>query len=76
MVLIGAAWIYRDSSLSTFPMTAQTKKAAQYPSRAVTALSKLDDGNRLIDRCRYYLEQFKKILVDPGKLPIYDSWGE
>lgn len=48
-------------------MTAQAKKVQQYPARAVTALSKLDDGNRLIDRCRYSLEQFNKILVDPGK---------
>ncbi|KAJ5133966.1 uncharacterized protein N7443_004411 [Penicillium atrosanguineum] len=65
LVIIGAVCIYRDTSLSTSPMTAQAKKAGQYPSRAVTSLSKLDDGNRLIDRCRYYLEQFNKILVDP-----------
>lgn len=55
-------------------MTAQAKKFAQYPGRAVTALSKLDDGNRLIDRCRYYLEQFNKILVDPGKLVSFSAW--
>lgn len=67
VVLIGAVWVYRDTSLCSASMTAQTKKVQQYPARAVMALSKLDDGNRLIDRCRYYLEQFNKILVDPGK---------
>lgn len=67
VVLIGAVWVYRDTSLCSASMTAQAKKVQQYPSRAVMALSKLDDGNRLIDRCRYYLEQFNNILVDPGK---------
>jgi hypothetical protein len=48
-------------------MTDQARKARQYPSRAVAALSKLDEGNRLVDRCRYYLEQFSKVLDDPGQ---------
>ncbi|KAJ6108028.1 hypothetical protein N7523_009351 [Penicillium sp. IBT 18751x] len=65
LVIIGAVWIYRDASLSASSMTTQAKKAAQYPSRAATALSKLDNGNRLVDRCRYYLEQFNKVLIDP-----------
>jgi hypothetical protein len=69
--MIGAVWVYRDASLSTAPTTAQAQRAQQYPARAVNALSKLDDGNRLIDRCRYYLEQFNKILVDPGKLLLF-----
>jgi hypothetical protein len=67
VVLIGAVWVYRDTSLCSASMTAQAKKVQQYPARAVMALSKLDDGNRLIDRCRYSLEQFNKILVDPGR---------
>jgi hypothetical protein len=67
VVLIGAAWVYKDTSLCNASVTAQAKKIQQYPARAVMALSKLDDGNRLIDRCRYSLEQFNKISVDPGK---------
>lgn len=67
VVLIGAVWVYRDTTLCNASMTAQAKKVQQYPTRAVTALSKLDDGNRLIDRCRYSLEQFNKVLVDPGE---------
>ncbi|KAJ5673980.1 hypothetical protein N7462_009419 [Penicillium macrosclerotiorum] len=68
LVVIGAIWVNRDASLSDGPMPAHAIESQQYPSRAVTALSKLDDGNRMIDRCRYYLEQFTKILVDPGTL--------
>lgn len=71
VVLIGAVWVYRDTALCNTSMTAQAKKVQQYPARAVTALSKLDDGNRLIDRCRYSLEQFNKMLVDPGKFPFH-----
>ncbi|KAJ5963484.1 uncharacterized protein N7479_003360 [Penicillium vulpinum] len=67
LVLIGMSWVYRDTSLTSSPMTDQASKARQYPGRAVAALSKLDEGNRLIDRCRYYLEQFSNVLNDPGK---------
>lgn len=71
VVLVGAIWVYRDTTLSSTPMTAQAKRVQQYPARAVLALSKLDDGNRLIDRCRYYLEQVNKVLVDPGMSFLY-----
>ncbi|KAJ5610294.1 hypothetical protein N7510_007013, partial [Penicillium lagena] len=65
LVIIGTVWVYRDTSVTGTPMTAQASKAKQYPCRAVAALSKLDEGNRLIDRCRYYLEQCNKALNDP-----------
>ncbi|KAJ5811041.1 Transcription factor [Penicillium robsamsonii] len=64
LVLIGVGWVYRDTSLTNSSMTDQASKARQYPGRAVAALSRLDEGNRLIDRCRYYLEQFSKVLND------------
>ena len=51
-------------------MTAKAKKAQEYPGRAVLALSKLDDGNRLIERCRAFLEHFSNVLGDPGKLSL------
>ncbi|GLI76936.1 hypothetical protein PoHVEF18_005214 [Penicillium ochrochloron] len=73
VVLIGAVWVYRDTALCNTSMTAQAKKVQQYPARAVMALSKLDHGNRLIDRCRYSLEQFNKMLVDPGKFPFQNG---
>ncbi|KAJ5446850.1 Transcription factor [Penicillium cf. griseofulvum] len=65
LVLTGVYWVYRDTSLTSSPMTDQASKARQYPGRAVAALSRLDEGNRLVDRCRYYLEQFSKALNDP-----------
>lgn len=67
LVIIGVIWVYRDESLSTTSITAQAKKAEAYPGLAAEALSKLDDGNRLVDRCRYYLEQFNQVLVSSGK---------
>lgn len=51
-------------------MTEQATRAKQYPSRAVTTLSKLDDGNRLIDRCRAYLERFNEALNSPGQYSL------
>ncbi|CAI7564144.1 unnamed protein product [Penicillium glandicola] len=65
LVLTGVSWVYRDTSLTSSPMIDQANKAKKYPGRAVAALSWLDEGNRLIDRCRYYLEQFSKVLNDP-----------
>ncbi|CAI7629374.1 unnamed protein product [Penicillium pancosmium] len=78
LVIIGAVWVYRDKSLSTTPITAQAKEAEKYPGLAAEALSKLDDGNRLVDRCRYYLEQFNAVLVSSepdanGAIPPFPS---
>jgi hypothetical protein len=71
LVIVGVVWVYREGGLSASPMTGQANEAAQYPSRAVLALSKLDDGNRLIDKCRCYLEQLSSILVHPGMSLFY-----
>ncbi|CAL5873913.1 uncharacterized protein PFLUO_LOCUS8197 [Penicillium psychrofluorescens] len=65
LVIIGTVWVYCDTSVTGTTMAVQASKAKQYPSRAVAALSKLDEGNRLIDRCRHYLETFDKALNDP-----------
>lgn len=67
LAIIGAVWVYRDESLSTTSMATQAKEAEKYPGLAAEALSKLDDGNRLVDRCRYYLQQFNTVLVSSGK---------
>lgn len=75
MVILDAVWVY-DVSLGIFPVTAgqQVKKAQEYPGRAVRVLSKLDDGNRLIDSCRYYLEQFNRVIQEL-RSPDYDPSG-
>ncbi|KAJ5934756.1 hypothetical protein N7466_004303 [Penicillium verhagenii] len=70
LVILGAIWVYRDTSLTGSPMLAKASELRDYPGRAVIALSKLDNGNRLIDRCRCFLEHFNKILVDPGEFPL------
>lgn len=74
-MIIGAVLVYRDDSLGMTPMKTQDKNAQEYPGLAAEALAKLDDGNRLVDRCRYYLEHFNKILVGPGKCGMRLAWG-
>ncbi|KAJ5949651.1 hypothetical protein N7454_001235 [Penicillium verhagenii] len=78
LVILGAIWVYRDPSLTGSPMLAKASELRDYPTRAVTALSRLDNGNRLIDRCRCFLEHFNKILADPdteGPTPLFPSLG-
>lgn len=47
-------------------------RAQSYPCRAIAALLKLDGGNRMVDRCRVYLEHFSSALDARGKfcLPV------
>lgn len=73
LVISGTIWVNRDRSVTGSSMTEQATRAKQYPSRAVTALSKLDDGNRLIDRCRAYLERFNEALNSPGQCSLVSS---
>lgn len=73
LVILGAIWVYRDTNLTGSPMLNEVRELKEYPSRAVTALSKLDNGNRLIDRCRSFLEHFNNVLADPGKLALHMS---
>ncbi|KAJ5403234.1 hypothetical protein N7509_003105, partial [Penicillium cosmopolitanum] len=75
LAIIGAVWVYRDESLSTTSMATQAKEAEKYPGLAAEALSKLDDGNRLVDRCRYYLQQFNTVLnrISTGRYPPFPS---
>lgn len=67
----GTIWVNRDRSVTGSSMTDQTIRAKEYPGRAVTALSKLDDGNRLIDRCQAYLERFNEALNNPGQYCLF-----
>ncbi|EED18875.1 C6 transcription factor, putative [Talaromyces stipitatus ATCC 10500] len=60
LVIIGATWVHR-----TRPSAINWDKAYTnihiYPSRAVTSLYKLN-RNRMVDRCRSYLEQLMSAL--------------
>lgn len=71
LVILGAVWVYRDTTLTGSSMLNEARELKEYPSRAVAALSKLDNGNRLIDRCRSFLEHFNNVLADPGKFTLH-----
>ncbi|KAJ5653397.1 hypothetical protein N7490_000400 [Penicillium lividum] len=76
LVILGTVLVYRDTSLTGCSMAAEAREAREYPSRAVAALSKLDHSNRLIDRCRCYLEHFINLLAGPdteGPTPPFPS---
>ncbi|RAH79178.1 C6 transcription factor [Aspergillus japonicus CBS 114.51] len=65
LVITGAIWIQRArESAHTFQMyrLAHIEDLELYPARAVAILRHLDTGNRMVDRCRYYLEQLISIL--------------
>ncbi|KDE76742.1 hypothetical protein AO1008_02866 [Aspergillus oryzae 100-8] len=62
LVIIGATWVQRTrQSVRDFP-SHQLANIELYPGRAVATLRQLDMGNRMVDRCRYYLEQLISIL--------------
>ncbi|KAJ5813994.1 uncharacterized protein N7503_000744 [Penicillium pulvis] len=65
LVILGAIWVYRDTSLTGSSMLNEARDLKEYPARAIAALSKLDNGNRLIDRCRSFLEHFNNVLANP-----------
>lgn len=67
MVLLGAIWVSKNGQLATAPVYFDIAKLNAYPSKAVSTLRKLDNGNRIVDRCRYYLEQFNDALNKQGK---------
>ncbi|KAJ5557488.1 C6 transcription factor [Penicillium frequentans] len=57
-VLLGMIWVVRDGSPAKILLSYDIDKLNIYPKQAVAALYKLDCGNHIVDRCRYYLEQF------------------
>ncbi|RAQ46927.1 C6 transcription factor [Aspergillus flavus] len=62
LVIIGATWVQRTRQpVRDFP-SHQLANIELYPGRAVATLRQLDMGNRMVDRCRYYLEQLISIL--------------
>ncbi|KAJ5317835.1 hypothetical protein N7508_002343 [Penicillium antarcticum] len=62
LVLLGIIWIGKNGQHATTSISYDLEKLTAYPSQAVSILDKLDCGNRIVDRCRYYLEQFHDAL--------------
>lgn len=62
LVILGILWVSREESITGKTMESLEHKSRPYPYRAIAALLKLDSGNRMIDRCRIYLERFTNTL--------------
>ncbi|KAL4896204.1 fungal-specific transcription factor domain-containing protein [Aspergillus ambiguus] len=67
LVILSTLWVSREENITGKPMDSLVNKSRPYPCRAITALLKLDSGNRMIDRCRVYLEQFTNTLNIQGE---------
>ena len=67
LILLGTIWVVRDGSPARTLLSYDIDKLNIYPSQAVAALYKLDCGNHIVDRCRYYLEQFNDAVNPTGK---------
>lgn len=60
-------WVVRDGSPVRTFLSYDIDKLNVYPSQAIAALYKLDCGNHIVDRCRYFLEQFSDAVNPRGK---------
>lgn len=67
LVLLGTIWVVRDGSSASISLSYDIDKLNIYPKQAVATLYKLDCGNHIVDRCRYYLEQFSDAVIPRGK---------
>jgi hypothetical protein len=66
VVLLGAIWVSKNGRPATAPVYFDIAKLNAYPGLAISTLRKLDYGNRIVDRCRYFLEQFNNALDQQG----------
>ncbi|KAL2837451.1 fungal-specific transcription factor domain-containing protein [Aspergillus pseudodeflectus] len=57
LVILGILIICREGGMAAQFVGAVADKIRVYPFRAAVALSKLDSGNRMVNRCRVYLER-------------------
>ncbi|KAL3483108.1 fungal-specific transcription factor domain-containing protein [Aspergillus germanicus] len=57
LVILGILIICREGVMAGQIVGAVADKIREYPFRAAAALSKLDSGNRMVIRCRVYLER-------------------
>ncbi|KAL2817023.1 fungal-specific transcription factor domain-containing protein [Aspergillus cavernicola] len=69
LVIIGATWVLRARQSAKDSANACVNIHI-YPGRAVATLYKLNTGNRMVDRCRYYLEELISALrLQPEEIP-------
>jgi hypothetical protein len=57
LVILGILIVCREGGMAAQFVGAVADKIRMYPFRAALALSKLDSGNRMVIRCRVYLER-------------------
>ncbi|KAI3012293.1 transcriptional regulator family: Fungal Specific TF [Aspergillus niger] len=64
LVIIGAMWVQRNRDTSEDPVDngGNNNNMDIYLSRAVLTLQNLNVGNRMVDRCKYYLDQLITLL--------------
>lgn len=62
LVTIGANWVQRATQAAQDSPVHQPSNIQLYSGRAVATLYRLDTGNRMVDRRRYYLEEFISVL--------------
>lgn len=74
-VILGLFWVCRNEAVTGQSMAALIDRAQSYPCRAIAALLKLDGGNRMVDRCRVYLEQFSSALDARGEYTFIYSFS-
>ncbi|KAL4737926.1 C6 transcription factor [Aspergillus similis] len=69
LVIIGTMWVRENTNTSKDPANAYGNIHV-YPGRAVATLQRLSIGNRMVDRCKYYLEQLITTLhLQPEGIP-------
>ncbi|KUM58158.1 hypothetical protein ACN42_g9007 [Penicillium freii] len=67
LVLLGTIWVGKNYQPATISLSYDIENLVAYPGRAIAILYKLDCGNRIVDRCRFYLEQFHGALNPRGE---------
>ncbi|KAF3405249.1 hypothetical protein DPV78_002585 [Talaromyces pinophilus] len=63
LILLGTIRICKSGGSAVKLPSCDIDRLTSYPNRAVQVLYRLDSGNRIVDRCRYYLERYM-ILSD------------
>ncbi|KAJ5406403.1 C6 transcription factor [Penicillium sp. CMV-2018d] len=67
LVLLGTIWVGKNYQPATISLSYDIENLVAYPAKAISILYKLDCGNRIVDRCRFYLEQFHGALNPRGE---------
>ncbi|KAJ5954862.1 C6 transcription factor [Penicillium viridicatum] len=67
LVLLGTIWVGKNCQRATISLSYDIENLVAYPARAISILYKLDCGNRIVNRCRFYLEQFHGALNPRGE---------